>query len=177
MAAQSSKINKTERILSVYHLLTHCEEVSWKEFSDLLPGCKKTFSRDIALLKKVGVPVRYSARRRAFVLADREGVSLELPNGKSARRFAEKLIRLVTTMNGIPDADCDQWYERTFPQGSKRTMQRDFAILNAIGYNIKYERACFSNHDAGFDLPPRRYYCDRPLDAYSLTTFDYRKGF
>ena len=33
----------------------------------------KTFSRDIALLKRAGVPIRFSGRRKAFVLVDEKG--------------------------------------------------------------------------------------------------------
>jgi predicted DNA-binding transcriptional regulator YafY len=171
MPKQAGKIGKAERILSVYYLLTHCEEVSMREMTGLLPGCTKTFSRDIALLKKAGVPVRYSARRRAFVLAGEERGEPGFSEGKKEQIFLEKIRRLATVMDEIPDDDCDKWYGETFPHASKRTMQRDFATLNAIGYNIKYERKLFNTHDAGADLPPKRYYCDRLYGAYELITF------
>jgi hypothetical protein len=77
-------------------------------------------------------------------------------------------------MDKIPAKDCDKWYAKTFPNISKRTMQRDFAVLNAIGYRVKYERDSCNSHDAGFDMPPRRYYCDKPYGAYEISTFGRR---
>jgi hypothetical protein len=56
---QAKAINKTERTLSIYHLLTHCGEVSMQELINQLPGSKKTFSWDIAILKKAGFSIRY----------------------------------------------------------------------------------------------------------------------
>lgn len=168
MTKNPKKINKTERILSIYHLLRFCREVSIQELENLLPGCRKTFSRDIALLKSAGVQIRYSARQKAFVCEEHKRMEPDLPESRSGRRFVEKLIRLFIMMDEIPDEDCDRWYAITFPDISKRTMQRDFATLNSIGYKIRYERSAFNCHDAGFDLPPRRYYCDRPNGAYDL---------
>jgi predicted DNA-binding transcriptional regulator YafY len=163
-------INKTERILSVYHLLTHYQEVAMKELTDLLPGCKKTFSRDIALLKAAGVQIRL-VRRQAYILASGEHVAPSFSENKAERRFMEKIIRLITSLDAMPEDNCDKWYADSFPTVSKRTMQRDFATLNAIGYRIKYEREAFNCHDAGFDVPPGSYYCDRPQDTWSLSTF------
>lgn len=164
----SAQLTKTQRILSIYHLLNDCEEVSMQELTDQLHVCKKTFSRDIALLKKAGVAVRYSKRQRAFVLDSKCFDASKYPENKSEQRYIKKLIRLFIVMDDIPDEDCDQWYAITFPGTSKRTMQRDFATLNSIGYKIQYERSAFNCHDAGFDLPSRRYYCDRPNGAYDL---------
>lgn len=164
----TTQLSKTQRILSIYHLLNFCEEVSLQELTDQFHGCKKTFSRDIALLKKTGVAVRYSKQRRAFVLDGKCFDAPKYPDNKSERRYMEKLIRLFIMMDEIPDEDCDRWYVITFPEISKRSMQRDFATLNSIGYKIRYERSAFNCHDAGFDLPPRHYYCDRPSGAYDL---------
>ena len=165
------KINKTERILSIYHLLMFCEEVSTRELTQLLPGSKKTFYRDIALLKKAGVQVRYSVRRQAFTLTATKQGKPDFPESKSETRYIEKIIRLMTVMDDMPDEDCDIWYMAAIPGASKRTMQRDFATLAAIGYKIMYERKTYNSHNAGFDLPTRRYYCDKPYDTYGLATF------
>lgn len=164
----SDQISKTQRILSVYHLLNYCEEVSMQELTEYLHRCRKTFSRDISMLRKAGVAVHYSRRRQAFVLEGKCFDAPEYPKSKSERRYMKKLIRLFIIMDDMPDEDCDQWYAVTFPETSKRTMQRDFATLNSIGYTIRYERSMFNSHDAGFDLPPRHYYCDRPNGAYEL---------
>ena len=172
MPRQTGRISKTERILSVYYLLRHCEEVSMQELRNNLKGWSdKTFSRDIAFLKQAGVPIRFSMKRKAFVLRyNIADVIPALPENKKEQQFIEKLIRLTTIMDDMPDEDCDMWYRETFSKTSKRTMQRDFATLNSIGYEIKYERTEFNSHDAGLDVLPRHYYCDRPNGAYALTT-------
>ena len=171
MPKQTGEVNKTQRILSVYYLLTHCQEVSMRELANQLPGSKKTFSRDIALLKQAGVQVVYSAKRQAFVLAQKRRNAPDFPEAKSKARYIAKIIRLLTVMDGIPEEDCDVWYMQTIPGAAKRTMQRDFAVLNSIGFSINYEREAWNMHDAGTDVPPRHYYCDRPNGAYVLTTF------
>ena len=171
MEKYERKIGKTERILSVYHLLKLCDEVSMQELKQLLPGSKKTFSRDIASLKKCGIPIRYSAKRQAFVLESVEETEAAKAAGKKEEIFLQKLRRLTQMMDEMPAENCDKWYADTFPHTSKRTMQRDFAVMNAIGYRIKYEREAFNSHDAGNDLPIRHYYCDRPYSAYELNTF------
>lgn len=40
----ANTITKTQRILSIYHLLTHCEEVSMQELTGLLPGSAYTLT-------------------------------------------------------------------------------------------------------------------------------------
>ena len=172
MPKQAGEISKTQRILSIYHLLTNCDEVSMQELTNLLPGSKKTFSRDIALLKKAGIQVRYSFKRQAFVLAEKERDAPDFPDAKSEARYIAKIIRLITVMDGLPEEDCDVWYMQAIPGAAKRTMQRDFAMLNSIGYKVKYEREAWNMHDAGMDVPPNRYYCDRPEGAYTLDTFN-----
>ena len=65
---------KTERILSIYHMFKFFDEVSMQELKNYFGKISaKTFSRDIALLKRAGVPIRFSGRRKAFVLVDETG--------------------------------------------------------------------------------------------------------
>ena len=61
-------ISKTTRLLVTFHLFQHCQEVSFKEITDMLPICQKTAYRDIRLLKQAGVlQIRYSRSRESFV--------------------------------------------------------------------------------------------------------------
>lgn len=164
-------ISKTQRLLSEYHLLRHCQEVSMKELADCLPGSTKTFSRDLNLLRQAGVPLVYSEKRKAFVL-ERECLDdVSLPDDSAQARVLEKLRRLLRLMDDLPEEDCDLWYQANFPGISRRTMQRDFALLSSLGYRVKYETEEFNSHDAGTDLPINHYYCDRPLGTYDLNTF------
>ena len=164
-------LTKTQRLLSEYHLLRHCQEVSMKELADCLPGSTKTFSRDLKLLRQAGVPIVYSEKRKAFVL-ERDGLDPVSPPDNSAQaRVLEKLRRLFRLMDDLPEEDCDLWYQAHFPDVSQRTMRRDFALLNSLGYRVRYETEEFNIHDADTDLPVNHYYCDRPLGTYDLATF------
>jgi len=161
-------LSKPERLLRIYHIFRFYEEVSMQELKNNLPGWSdKTFSRDIALLKRAGVPIRFSGRRKAFVLMDEKGNELfrnnyrvepDFPEGKKERQFLEKIIRLTTMMDDLPYEDCDVWYKETFPECSKRTMQRDFAVLNEVGYEVYYKRGWESPYGEGYDQPIGRYY-------------------
>jgi len=169
MSKSAKTISKTERILSIYHMFRFFDEVSMRELSGSLPGHKRTFSRDIALLKQAGVPIRFSTRRKAFVLTDEAGNELpcskyrtvpEFPEGKKERQFFEKIIRLITVMDDLPYEDCDVWYREKYPEASKRTMQRDFATLKAIGYPIYYKREWDNPYDKDDKQPPGHFYFD-----------------
>ena len=171
MSKQSSQITKTQRTLAIYYLLSNLREVSMQELHSQLCGCNKTFSRDIALLKKAGVQIRYSGRRKAFVLESRILSEPNSSTGKSEKRYLEKLRRLVMVMNDIPYIDCAIWYMQTIPGATKRTMQRDFQFFKSIGYYIEYKRSMDDSYFCSQDDPIHHYYCEVPADAYSLTIF------
>jgi predicted DNA-binding transcriptional regulator YafY len=159
-------ISKTERILAVWHLLRYCREVSFKEVTDQISVSAKTVYRDISLLKNIGCNIKFSRELKAFVMG-RERTEALFPENKSRRRYMEKISRLITLMSGMcGEGDPVGWYRGKFPGLSARTMQRDFRILNAIGYTVKYER---ENDDP--DRPPGRYYCEQPSSAYDLEVF------
>ena len=167
MPEPEKTISKTERLLSIYHMFRFWDDVSTQALCNSLPGHKRTFFRDIALLKRAGVPVKFSKRRKAYVLTDEAGNELprgkfraapELPEGKKERQFLEKIVRLMTMMDGLPIDDCDVWYRENFPEASKRTMQRDFAILKAVGYVIYYKREWDDPDYKSDERPPGHYY-------------------
>ena len=168
MSKSAKTISKTERILSIYNMFRLLHEVSMLELYKNLPGHKRTFSRDIALLKRAGVPIRFSKRRKAFVLTDEAGNELpgskyraapEFPESKKERQSFEKIIRFITMMDDLPEEDCDVWYRGTFPKASKRTMQRDFAMLKkAVSYLIYYKREWDDPYDKSDRQPPGHYY-------------------
>lgn len=135
------KISKLSRVLVVYHLLVNCRVISMKGLMEELPGSKKTLQRDIALIKKVGVSVRYSRKRKGYILTERKFSSPDLSGNSTERRVLKRLRRLFYMIRKMPEEDCDEWYRETFPKNSRRTMQRDFAALNDIGYGIHYARS------------------------------------
>ena len=80
----AESISKTSRLLVVFHLFQHCQEVSFKEITDMLPVSQKTVYRDIQALKQAGVlQIRYSKRQEAFVPVSLAGESdAETVSGK-----------------------------------------------------------------------------------------------
>lgn len=158
------ELTKTSRILSVFHLFRHCNEVSFKEITDLLPVSKKTVYRDILLLKQAGVlHIRYSQKRKAFVLIDMQFHPPRFPENRTRKLYLEKIIRLCTLMFELDWENPVAWYREHYPRLSDRTRQRDFAELSKIGYRIFYEPA---------DPWGERghYNCEIP-DTYGLETF------
>jgi len=58
----------------------------------------------------------------------------------SGNRLEE--IELIDFLDHVceEDSPVEIWYKKTFPDVSKRTMQRDFKALEEIGYSILYKR-------------------------------------
>jgi predicted DNA-binding transcriptional regulator YafY len=156
-------------------MLRFYEEVSMQELRNCFRKLSdKTFSRDIALLKRAGVPIHFSGRRKAFVLVDEAGNedrqaprrAPDFPEGKKEKQYIEKIIRLTTMMDDLPFEDCDAWYREAFPEASKRTMQRDFAVLKRVEppYVIYYKREWENPDDKDDEQPPGHYYYDGVLN-------------
>ena len=101
---EGKKIPRVERILSVYHLFTHCQEVSYKEVTDQIPSVSsKTVARDIKLLRDAGVlQTKYSRKTNAFIPLNIVRVTEpKLPEEKGQRTFPEKIHRLCILMNAM----------------------------------------------------------------------------
>lgn len=162
------ELTKTSRILSVFHLFQYCSEVSFREITDLLPVSEKTIYRDILLLKQAGVLyIRYSKKRKAFVLIDTQFHTPRFPENKTRKLYLEKIIRLCTLLVELDWENPMNWYREHYPKLSDRTRQRDFAELFKIGYRIRYEPA-----DPWGE--PGHYSYEIP-DTYGLETFTRRK--
>ena len=138
MSKSVESITKTSRLLVVFHLFRHCQEVSFKEITDMLPVSEKTVYRDIQILKRAGVlQIRYSKRQEAFVPASLNFTEPDWPENQTQRRYLEKIRRLCTLMVQIEGAeDPIAWYRTQYPGLSDRTRQRDFKELDKIGYQI-----------------------------------------
>jgi predicted DNA-binding transcriptional regulator YafY len=183
MSKSEKTLSKTERILTIYHLFIFCEEVSKQELRNCLRGfSEKTISRDISLMKRAGVPIHFSKRRDAYVLKDNDcdesqHQGLRAPDyygyNNKEKQFLDKIIRLTIVMSYLPEKDCDVWYRETFPDISRRTMQRDFAILKNIGpgYVIYYKREWENPDDKDDELPPGHYYFDDDQVSTSPLSF------
>ena len=169
MGNASKSIMKTSRLLVIFHLFQHCQEVSFKEITDMLPVSQKTAYRDIRLLKQAGVlQIRYSKSREAFVPTGLVFTQPDWPENQTQKRYLEKIRRLCTLMVQIEGAeDPIAWYRTQYPGLSDQTRQRDFNELGKIGYQIRYNPLC--NPDRNWDphYEPGWYY-EFPSGAYDI---------
>ena len=170
MSKSVESITKTSRLLVVFHLFRHCQEVSFKEITDMLPVSEKTVYRDIQILKRAGVlQIRYSKRQEAFVPASLNFTEPDWPENQTQRRYLEKIRRLCTLMVQIEEAeDPVAWYRERYPGLSDRTRQRDFKELDKIGYQIGYNPIRNPDRDWDPHYEPGWYY-EFPSGAYDIT--------
>lgn len=164
----NQQITKTSRVLSVYHLFLHCEEVSYQEFTLNFGVSRRTALRDIRLLQQAGVlKARWDRARQAFVSVTLEPFLMEIQENKTRQKYLEKLRRLCILMRRMSwEDDRDgtnkvELYRELFPGIPDRTRQRDFKELEQLGYEVWYER--------GFEDEPGRWHYDIP-SAYGLAT-------
>ena len=170
MSKSVESITKTSRLLVVFHLFRHCQEVSFKEITDMLPVSEKSVYRDIQILKRAGVlQIRYSKRQEAFVPASLNFTEPDWPENQTQRRYLEKIRRLCTLMVQIEEAeDPVAWYRERYPGLSDRTRQRDFKELDKIGYQIGYNPLRNPDRDWDPHYEPGWYY-EFPSGAYDIT--------
>lgn len=153
-------ISKTTRQIALFHIFLCREVVQYEEITDLMQVSQKTIMRDIRELECAGlINVRFSRKLKGYVHRnDRCRSPFLTPHfsdNKLKNMHIEKLIRLATIMINLSnhrelpywDLDysksqetCSSWYKKNFPNVSVRTMQRDFAELNKIGYEIEYKQ-------------------------------------
>jgi hypothetical protein len=181
MQNEKKALSKTSRILLIFHLFRYCQEVSFKEISDLIPVGRKTIERDIALLQQAGLlDIHYSVRVKAYVPAKGGHMVCfqppKFPESVPQRQFMEKIIRLATIMRTVKaDDDPVVWYHERFPELTSRTMQRDFAELAILGYEIRRQGIIDydGEHPIGshYRYFPRDVYGPGEGVAYCLETF------
>lgn len=164
----NQQITKTSRVLSVYHLFLHCQEVSYQEFTLNFGVSQRTALRDIRLLQQAGVlEARWDRARQAFVSVTLEPFPMEIQENKTRQKYLEKLRRLCILMRRMSwEDDRDgtnkvELYRELFPGIPDRTRQRDFKELEQLGYEVWHER--------GFEDEPGRWHYDIP-SAYGLAT-------
>ncbi|MCC5911898.1 MAG: DeoR family transcriptional regulator [Clostridiaceae bacterium] len=151
-------LSKTSRQLILFHMFLHSEVVETTEVTNLVKVSHRTIARDIKDLESAGlIRVVFSKKEKGYVHMDHQCrcpmVAPIFSDNKASNRHLEKLIRLANIMIGLQGHEeepyweeevygnqqsCSDWYRATFPNVSQRTMQRDFAELNKIGYCIRY---------------------------------------
>ena len=156
---------KTKRILNIFHLLRYSDEVSFKFViqSTYVDVCKKTVYRDIRLLRQLGFQIEFKKKLKAFVMpSDKPTEPPCFPENKTQRLYLQKILRLIRMMCEMDAAaDPAAWYRENYPDLSVRTMQRDFKILNYIGYFVEYRRGVYERGEL-----QNKYCCDYPYGVY-----------
>ena len=180
---ENKKIPRTERILSVYHLFMHCQEVSCKEITDLMPSVSsKTIFRDIKLLRDAGVlRTKYSKKVQAFIPLNVGNIANPVyPEKKRQQIFLKKIRRLCILMNEMTaglDGFCDEkplhmeLHKKLFPKVSQRTRQRDFKVLGNIGYSVRRFEQDFDDENAEDGFVWKWVYSFECPGTYCLNTF------
>ena len=158
--------SKTKRVLNIFHLLRYSDEVSFKYViqSGYVDVSKKTVYRDIHLLRQLGFQIEFKKKLKAFVMpSEKPKEPPRFPENKTQRLYLQKILRLIRMMCEM-DAAADPafWYRENYPDLSVRTMQRDFKVLNSIGYVVEYMRGA----DEREEYQPNKYYCDYPYGVY-----------
>lgn len=153
------KLTKTLRQLVLFHIFSCCEVVEITEITNLIDISTTTITRDLQELKNAGLlNVKFSKKDNGYVhIDDRNLCPLSEPvfsDNEAKNRHLKKIIRLAIIMTELRyhtevpyyedcannQETCSSWYENSFSNLNKRTMQRDFKELNKIGYEIIYDR-------------------------------------
>ena len=148
--------NKTCRILQLFATFFFAKIVSFGYIRECMGSkiSEKTIMRDIKFLKDAGIlQAKYSKKWKAYIPPDGdvyygfcidldgEFSSPKLPESKSQRMYMEKIIRLCTIMVQVIMSEVEnpiEWYREKYPNLSDRTRQRDFRLLQEIGYRVEY---------------------------------------
>lgn len=162
-------VTKTSRLLVVFHLFQHCQEVSYKEIADMVPVSRKTAYRDIQALRQAGVlQIRYAKRQEAYVPMSLDFTEPVWPENRTQRRYLERIRRLCTLMVRLEAAeDPLAWYRENYPGLSERTRQRDFKELKKVGYPVVYSPIHNPDEDWNPNYEPG-WHCEFPTGAYDI---------
>lgn len=171
-------ISRTSRVLSLYHLFTHCQEVSIYEVVPVVS--EKTFFRDIKLLENAGVlKTKYSKKANAYLTLELKPFEPNLPEGKPQSDYILKIRRLCILMNELYDFEGEEkplhieLYQRLFPDMNTRTRQRDFAELAKLGFiSHHYTDYIYEDEDDVDGKETWVYRFEIPNDAYDLKTIE-----
>lgn len=137
------KFNKTDRILSVYHLFMHCQEVSYQEITNLMPICIRTARRYILTLIKAGVlKTEFSDSDNAYQKIDLTIGSPQKTDNPKEQKELVRIHRLCFMMKHFGEWDDSkfespyEWYKRSFSDTNDKKCREDYAVLNKIGYEF-----------------------------------------
>ena len=184
---EEKPITRVQRLLGVYHLFQHCQEVSFQEIEYTMPSVAKlkTFHRDVKLLQDIGVISGwYSNKAKAYISEPYfTHVEPKYPESEAKRKNLVRIRRLCDYMQRWNQLHWEESleplhikiYDEMFPGLSKRTRDRDIAELRELGYGFDDMHDIFvpEDEDKEKDIwEPRKGYCyEAPVEAWALSIF------
>lgn len=148
-------LSKIERQLLLYEIFLHFRGWELDTIFEILPTSRRTLQRDVKDLTDAGlISVTFSKKEQAYVKGDKKLEFHGDLSNKYRNRHLKRLHRLGMLICSLDNdevseeerycrenyATCKDVYRKLFPEVSVRTMQRDFVLMNRLGYHIKYNR-------------------------------------
>lgn len=149
------ELKKIERQVLLYEVLSG-SKITDKDFIfSYLPVGDRMLERDMNDLSDAGlINLRFDRKRKCYVKNGKENIIDDSEWTEAKRRHLKRLYRLCHLIDNLQNDEviwdeefireekmtAAKSYREMFPECSPRTMQKDFATLNRIGYPIKYDR-------------------------------------
>lgn len=149
-------LSKIERQLLLYEIFTHFRGWELDTIFEILPTSRRTLQRDVRDLTDAGlISVTFSKKEQAYLPGGKKLEFHEDLSNKYRNRHLKRLNRLgilICRLNNDEVSEekrfcrenystCKDVYQELFPGISARTMERDFVLMNRLGYHIKYNRS------------------------------------
>ena len=155
MSEEKIILSKIERQILLYE--TFCNFTGWEleTIYEVLPISRRTLQRDVKDLTDAGlISVRFSKKEQSYVPSEKEIQFHEDTENKYRNRHLKRLSRVGKLIMSLYNDEvseekrfvrsdyisCKDHYQQLFPNISTRTMERDFLIMNRLGYHIKFNR-------------------------------------
>lgn len=149
------ELKKIERQVLLYEVLSG-SKITDKDFIfSYLPVGDRMLERDMNDLSDAGlINLRFDRKKMCYVKNEKEYIIDDSEWTEAKRRHLKRLYRLCHLIDNLQNDEviwdeefireekmtAAKSYREMFPECSPRTMQKDFATLNRIGYPIKYDR-------------------------------------
>lgn len=155
MSEEKIILSKLERQILLYEIFCHFTGWELETIFEVLPISRRTLQRDVKDLTDAGlISVRFSKKEQSYVPSEKEIQFHEDTENKYRNRHLKRLNRLGKLITSLYNDEvseekrfvrseyisCKDYYQQLFPNISTRTMERDFLIMNRLGYHIKFNR-------------------------------------
>lgn len=155
LMSEMIELKKIERQVLLYEVLSRSEIPDKKYIFSYLPIGNRMLERDMKDLSDAGlINLRFDRKKKCYVKNEKEYIIDDSEWTEAKRRHLKRLYRICHLIDNLQNDEVT-WneefireekmtaaksYREMFPECSPRTMQKDFATLNRIGYPIEYDR-------------------------------------